>query len=51
MSALLIPAASGDMISFLHLPSLNWNSADTMNCLGCPDSDGKTGLATYPVNR
>ena len=50
MSALLSLAAIGAMISFWRLPSLNWNSAETMNCFGCPDSDGKTGLAELPFS-
>ena len=43
-------AAIGVMISFCRLPSLNWNSADTMNCLGWPDSDGNAGLAELPFS-
>ena len=49
MSALLSLAAIGVMISFCRLPSLNWNSAETMNCFGWPDSEGKAGLVELPL--
>src|SRR6476620_8438165 len=50
MSALLSLAAIGDMISFCRLPSRNWYSAETMNCLGWPDSEGKAGLVELPFS-
>ncbi len=48
MSALLMPAAIGDISSFLRLPSRNWNSEVTMNCAGCAAIDGNAGVVELP---